>query len=179
MNGDLTFKSPPDFETKSTYQVTVVATDSRNDGELAVTVSVNNVDEDGSVALSSSQPQVESALTATLTDLDDHISNLTWTWETATSTDWVVVKSATSSSGNTDNYTPVDADVGKSVRVTVSYADGHGPNKEETQTSANQVRQKPPTNVAPAFSATTTERSVQENTIGGSEHRRSSSSDGR
>lgn len=167
--GNLTFKSPPNYEAKSSYDVTIVATDSRNVGTLEVTVTIRNLDEDGSVTLSSTQPQVESALTATLTDLDENISGLTWSWETATSTsgDWTGVRTATSSSGNIDSYTPVDADVGKSVRVTVSYTDGHGTNKKESVTSANQVRQKPPTNVAPSFSATTTERSVQENTLAG------------
>ncbi len=165
VDGDLTFKSPPDFETKFTYQVTVVATDSRNDGELAVAVNINNVDEDGSLTLSSRQPQVESVLTATLTDPDEGISALTWTWDTATSTDWTTVRTATSSSGSSDSYTPVDAGVGKSIRVTVSYTDGQGSGKSVTVTSTNPVQEKPPTNVAPTFPPTTdTQLSVPENT---------------
>ena len=165
VDGDLTFKSPPDYETKPTYEVTIVATDSRNDGELAVTVSINNVDEDGSLTLSSRQPQVESVLTATLTDPDEGISALTWTWDTATSTDWTTVRTATSSSGSSDSYTPVDADVGKSIRVTVSYTDGQGSGKSVTVTSTNPVQEKPPTNFAPTFPPTTdTQLSVPENT---------------
>ena len=132
---------------------------------MAVTVSINNVDEAGSVTLSSRQPQVESVLTATLTDLDEDISGLSWNWETATSSNWTTVRTATSSSGNTDSYTPVNADVGKSIRVTVSYTDGHSSGKSETVTSANQVQEKPPTNVAPTFPPTTdTQLSVPENT---------------
>ena len=163
--GNLTFKSPPNYESKSEYEVTIEATDSRNTGTLDVTVNIVNMDEDGSVTLSSRQPQVEATLTATLSDPDEGISTLTWTWETATSSDWTEVRTATSSSGVTDRYTPVEADVGKSVRVTVSYTDGHSSGKSETVTSANQVEEKPPTNAAPTFPPTTdTQLSVPENT---------------
>ncbi|MCE2458069.1 MAG: cadherin domain-containing protein [Dehalococcoidia bacterium] len=166
--GNLTFKSPPDFEIKSTYQVTVVATDSRNPGTLDVTVNIVNMDEAGSVTLSSRQPQVEATLTATLSDPDKGISTLTWTWETATSSDWTEVRTATSSSGVTDSYTPVEGDVGKSIRVTVSYTDGHSSGKSATVTSANQAEEKPPTNFAPTFPPTTdTQLSVPENTSEG------------
>ena len=166
--GNLTFKSPPDFEIKSTYQVTVVATDSRNPGTLDVTVNIVNMDEAGSVTLSSRQPQVEATLTATLSDPDKGISTLTWTWETATSSDWTEVRTATSSSEVTDSYTPVEGDVGKSIRVTVSYTDGHSSGKSATVTSANQAEEKPPTNFAPTFPPTTdTKLSVPENTSEG------------
>ncbi len=163
--GNLTFKSPPNYESKSEYEVTIEATDSRNTGTLDVTVNIVNMDEDGSVTLSSRQPQVEATLTATLSDPDEGISTLTWTWETATSSDWTEVRTATSSSGVTDRYTPVEGDVGKSIRVTVSYTDGHSSGKSATVTSANQAEEKPPTNFAPIFPPTTdTQLSVPENT---------------
>ena len=166
--GNLSFKSPPDYEVKPTYQVTIVATDSRNPGTLDVTVNIVNMDEAGSVTLSSRQPQVEATLTATLSDPDKGISTLTWTWETATSSDWNEVRTATSSSGVTDSYTPVEGDVGKSIRVTVSYTDGHSSGKSATVTSANQAEEKPPTNFAPTFPPTTdTQLSVPENTSEG------------
>ena len=160
--GVLTFNSPPDFETKPTYQVTVEAAEGRKTDTLAVTVNINNVDEDGSLALSNAQPQVGTLFTATLSDPDKGISDLTWTWESATST----VSTTTSSSGTTDSYTPVDADEGKSIRVTVSYTDSQGSGKSATVTSANQVQQPPPQNDPPVFEPTTT-REVPENTPAG------------
>ena len=99
--------------------------------------------------------------TATLTDPDNGIAALTWTWEAGTS----IVKTATLSS-NTDSYTPVNDDENKSIKVTVSYTDGQGPNKTATITSANQVRQPPPVNNAPTLPSTM-DRSVPENTGAG------------
>ena len=160
--GTLTFKSPPDFETKPTYQVTVVATDSRNDGEFAVTVNVNNVEEPGSLTLSNAQPLIGTSFTATLSDPDEDTSDLTWTWEAGTST----VRTATSSSGNADSYTPDTTDEGKIIKVTVSYTDGQGPDKSAIVTSDNQVKQPPPQNDPPAFQSAQS-REVAENTSTG------------
>ena len=117
-----------------------------------------------SVTLSSEQPQRGTQLTATISDPDKDISNLAWTWETATSSDWSTVRTSTSSSGTTDSYTPVDADVGKSIRVTLSYTDGHGSGKSASVTPTNQVRQPPVVNHAPTYQSPTAERSVPENT---------------
>ena len=157
--GTLTFKSPPDFETKPSYQVTVEATDGPNTDRLVVTVNINNLEEEGSLTLSSEQPQRDARLTATLSDPDGDISELTWTWEAGTST----VQTATSSSSTTNSYTPVDGDVGKSIRVTVSYTDVLGSGKSASVTSANQVRQPPVVHHAPTYQSQTTERSVPEN----------------
>ena len=166
VDGKLTFKSPPDFEAKSTYEVTVEATDGTNTDTLTVTVAVNNVEEPGAVTLSSGQPQRDTQLTATISDPDKDISGLTWTWETAINSDWSEVRTATSSSGTTDSYTPVDADVDKSIRVTVSYTDGHYSGKSASVTPANQVRQPPVVNHAPTYPSSA-ERSVPENTEAG------------
>ena len=65
-NGVLRFKSSPDFEmaadddTDNTYEVTIVASDGGEDTTAMkeVTVEVTNVDEDGTVTLSTLQPQV-------------------------------------------------------------------------------------------------------------------------
>ena len=133
--GTLTFKSPPDYEAQSSYDLTVVATGVRESGTLDVTVNITNVDEDGSVTLSPAQPRVNSSVSATLSDPDTDISDLTWKWETSTSTEWTTVRTATSSDGTVDSYTPDDADEGKSLRVTVSYTDGFGSGKSASTTA--------------------------------------------
>ena len=67
-NGSLNFKTPPDHEAPTdkdgdnVYQVTVQASDGTNTGSLPVTITVTNVDEDGTVILSSDQPQTGTAL---------------------------------------------------------------------------------------------------------------------
>ena len=62
------------------YFVTVTVSDGEFTDELDVTVSVTNEDEAGSLTLSSVQPQVDTALTATLTDPDGLVST-DWVWE--------------------------------------------------------------------------------------------------
>ena len=63
-NGALTFNDPPDFEAEADansnniYEVTVTATDSTgNTASRDVTVNVTNVDEPGTVTLSTVQPE--------------------------------------------------------------------------------------------------------------------------
>ena len=56
-----------DFETKTTYEVTVTATDSSHlSTTITVTIEVLNVNEDGVVTLSQLQPQVDTLLRASL-----------------------------------------------------------------------------------------------------------------
>ena len=142
--------------------MTVHASDGRKVGELAVTVNITNIDEPGTVTLLNAQPQVETPLTAELEDPDGSTSDVTWKWENSTSSDaWNTINGATSAS-----YTPVEADVGKSLRATATYTDPQGPNKEASATSANQVQEKPVTNNAPTFPSAA-ERSVPENTAAG------------
>ena len=76
-DGVLAFKSPPNYESpvsgatgtraeKNVYEVTVEATG----GSEAVTVTVENVDEDGSASLNQYQPQVGRGLVASVSDPD-------------------------------------------------------------------------------------------------------------
>ena len=135
-SGQILTKSDLNYESaKNSYTFTVQVTDSRNvqgnadstiDDTTKVTINVTDVDEDGSLTLSPAQPPAASPVTATLSDPDGVISDLTWTWETATTSDWTTVRTATSSDGTVDSYTPADADIGKSLRVTVEYTDGFG-----------------------------------------------------
>ena len=63
--------APPDYETgRSQYTLTVQASDGPNADDLSVTINVINLEEPGTLSLSSEQPQVGSVLTATLTDPD-------------------------------------------------------------------------------------------------------------
>ena len=83
----LTFKASPNFEAPkdvgkdNVYNITVVATDSDDQtDEMDVTVTVTNVEEDGTVTLSLLQPRIGTALTATLTDIDGAVSDVKWQW---------------------------------------------------------------------------------------------------
>ena len=136
------------------------------DDTITVTINVTNVDEVGSVALNSEQPQVGTALNATLTDPDGGISDVSWQW--ASSSDW----DATAETGtwsvitgaDSESYTPVDGDVDNYLRATASYTDPEGSGKSAQAVSVNQVQAAPVINLHPIFSdGTTTTRSVAEN----------------
>ncbi len=164
--GTLRFNDPPDFEDQGAYLVVVEASDgplgasATLTGELLVTVAIVNVEEPGALSLSSLQPQVDTPLTATLTD-EDGVSpgNITWRWESG----GVEISGAV-----LDNYSPVASDVGKRLRVTASYTDGEASGKTAEATSARAVRARPSSNAAPTFPSTETgARDVGQNTLPG------------
>ena len=86
-SGQLQTKAALDYETKSSYSVTVTATDPSGASDtITVTITVTNVgDDEGKVTLSSTQPQVGTQLTATLTDPDGVSGQPTWQWASADS----------------------------------------------------------------------------------------------
>ena len=98
-------------------------------------------DRTGTVALSSTQPRVDTSLTATLTDPDGSISNLAWQWASSAngSSNWATISGAASA-----RYTPVDGDVGNYLRAMASYTDGHGAGKSAQAVTANPVEDAPP-----------------------------------
>ena len=120
---------------------------------------VTNVDEPGSFTLSSTQPETETALTATLTD-PDVVGATTWKWERSTSrtSGWAEITGET-----TGSYTPVAGDRNHYLRVTAAYTDGHGSGKSLMAIGSNPVQLRPPDNTAPDFGSTTATRSVDEN----------------
>ena len=128
--GVLTFAAMPDFENPAdadmdnVYEVTLSADDGTYDAMRTVTVTVTNVDEEGELTLSSTTPAVDVPLTATYTDPDGE-TNLAWQWALEQSDgSYRDIPGATS-----DSYTPVAADEGFHLRVTVTYDDGHGAGK--------------------------------------------------
>ena len=130
-----------------------------------VTVEVTDVDEDGSVSLSTLQPQAGIALNvagtanddaddaaATLKDQDAspaQINAAKWKWEQSSAMDgpWTLISGETSPS-----YTPAVDVAGMYVRLTATYNDKHDDDKTAMATSAYPVRKAPPGgNSAPEF----------------------------
>ena len=182
VDGLLAFMAAPNYETPgdangdNVYEIMVVATDNEGaTGMMSVTVKVTNVNEPGNVALSSVQPRVGVALTATLTDPDGSVSGVAWQWsrsESATG-DYADIEDATSAT-----YTPVggDSDPRYYLKATASYTDGEDSAQSAEMTSVNPVLADT-TNKAPYFPDTDPdaegmqdegrERSVPENTVAG------------
>ena len=129
-----------DYETKDSYLVTVRATDPDNASDtISVTVTVVNVDELGTVTLSSTAPRVGAAITASVTDPDGVVTGETWQWARSAdgSTGWADT-GATSAA-----YTPVQADEDNYLRATASYTDGEGSGKSAEAVSDNAVAAVP------------------------------------
>ena len=129
-DGMLTFKESPNFEapadmdTDNVYMVTVEASDGTTDNVMqAVTVTVTNAGEAGTVTLSADTPRVGTEVTATLDDPDRMVSGEMWQWSRTMdmAAEWTEIDGATDA-----GYTPVQADDGYYLRANVTYADGHG-----------------------------------------------------
>ena len=138
-SGQLRTKAALDFETgTNSYTVIVTAADpSGADDTITVTITVDNVDEAGTVTLSSTQPQVAIELTAVLDDPDGVSGSVTWSWAGSSNgiSSWTPISGATSAA-----YTPVAADVGDYLQATASYTDGEGSGKSAQAVSTNRVQ---------------------------------------
>ena len=150
-NGVLTFRESPDYEEQDGYTVTVKAEAGIHSGSDAVLKTVNidiqNLEEPGTVSLSSVQPQVDTVLTATLED-DDVPSTESWQWYRASSrsSPGTAIDGATSAT-----YTPDSGDVGSYLRAVASYDDGFDTGNTAEGVSANRVQEAPPAPEPPVF----------------------------
>ena len=149
--GALTFLAPPDYEKPSDagrdneYSVVVEASDGSNVGSSEFVVTVTDADDEGTIRLSSDTPMVSVELVATLSDQDDGVSNVEWSWESSRDGGgWGIIEGATESA-----YRPVAGDLGSHLRVKASYADTHGSDQSASVESKAAVAEAP--NRPPAF----------------------------
>ena len=161
----LMFSSAPDYEDpmggaaddSTTYKVTVMAKAGGEMEMVEVTVTVDNVEEPGTVTLTPARPSVGTEITATLED-GDIVSTVTWSWASGDNAD------GTGFSGigtNSATYTPVAADAGKYIGAWATYDDGYASGNainKVTDTAVTQVA----VNAAPAFSSATATRTIAE-----------------
>ena len=174
--GQLRTRAPLDFEEKDTYVVDVEVHDRRDaagasstdvDDVQSVTITVTNVDEAGTVTLSTPTNRVQFTVpvTAELDDPDGSVINLSWQW--ARSTD----RSNWTNFATTSSYTPTEEDDnGSYLRATATYDDGHGGSKSaEAQTA--RVAAAPPANASPPVfpDAEDGQREVAENSDAGTD----------
>ena len=168
--GALSFNDSPDFESAAdenvdnVYSLTIGASDAEgNLTEVDVTVTVTNVDEAGTVTLSSLEPEEGVRITAILADPDGRASNIRWRWARSAdgSTGWVDIDEATSGI-----YTPVPADADHYLRATADYEDRESATGTKTADAATDepVVGIPHINRGPEFiDADPTDRTVNEN----------------
>ena len=132
--GQLRTSEALDFETKPSYSVTVEVHDGFDslgspstavDDSQSVTITVENVEELGTVTLTSDTATIQARVpvTATLAD-DDGPTGITWQWYRSPNgrTGWVNILNARSAT-----YTPtLEEDKDNYIRATASYRDGEG-----------------------------------------------------
>ena len=176
--GQLTFKKIPNYEASvdangdNVYMVTVVVTDAGINGqgklsaERDMVVTVTNMEEEGTVTLSSVQPKVGVELTAMLSDPDGGETDMKWQWYNdginADDLDANAIDGATSAT-----YSPKAEDAGDTpiiLHVRASYTDAEGSGKSAMATATNAVVADQ-ANRAPVFKPKPTSRSVKENYV--------------
>ena len=152
--GVLRFDPAPDFEALTeaghdtdsngnmVLHVRVRAVESGNQVSVdyPVTISVTNVDEEGRVEFLSTQPRVGAALTAVVTDPDGDMDVRSRLWERLGDTgDWeeVILPEPRGPSTYPElvSYTPVEADIGKRLRLTVGYLDGESEDADDRKSA--------------------------------------------
>ena len=149
---ELMFSSAPDYEmprgramsdsNTNTYMVTLKANDGTYMDTHDVTVMVTNMKEDGTVMLSSMTPVVGVELTASLTDSDGGVMDVTWVWETSSDMSTWAAGSGTdeaNADGTASTYTPDSADDGMYLRATAMYTDDYDSGNEEMATTTRAV----------------------------------------
>ena len=134
--GQLQTRAALDHETKAAYAAVIIAFNpSGGSATISVTIHVDNVEEPGTVTLSSGRFTVGETIVATLTDPDGSIAETRWLWEKSLDKiAWTAIGGATSA-----EYTPILEDVGHYLRVTGSYSDGEGPSKAASGISDEPV----------------------------------------
>ena len=158
-------KTALNYEARNSYSVTVRASDGSLATDAAITISVLNEDEEGTVTLSTSSPRARTPLTARLTDPDGGVTGVTWQWATSTDqSNWTDIYGATS-----QTLSPGDTEVNSYLRATASYTDGQGPGKTAQGQSANAVGTGPNRSPSTLDSGTTVSRTVAENTAADTE----------
>ena len=113
-------------------------------------------------------------MTTTHSDLDGEITGAEWQWSKSRSKSgsYNAIEDA-----EAETYSPVSGDVGFYLRATVTYTDGHGPDKSAMATSAHTVQAINLPNNPPVFpdqdsempgdQSDTATRMVEENTAAG------------
>ncbi len=178
-DGVLGFKADhkPDFEEKSSYSISVVASSGtgarRRSTTLDVTIEVVDGEDPGAVSLSQRQPQVDIEISATVSDPDGGVGTGRWRWSRSAvigvgadgtplaecqedpdteipvvdEGSWTPIDGATTAA-----YTPKPADLGRCLRATATYTDNIGDAEEQaTGVLEAPVQIDSPVNAAPRF----------------------------
>ena len=179
--GQLRVKEPLDFEEQETYIVTIDVSDRRDASGRSSThiddtienaiITVENVDEEGSVELTTVTNSIQATvgILTELSDPDGNLSNINWQWARSSNrSDWAnIATGATYTPSATDDTDSDDEDQGNYLRATATYTDGQGSGKTAELVTA-RVAAPPPTNAAPVFpDSENGQRELREDAVNG------------
>jgi len=142
-SGVITFNSVPDYETKTSYSITVNVSDGTNTTTQSVTVSVTNVNDNNPVVTSASSfsaaenQTAVGTVTATDGDTSDTLSY------SLTGTDASALSINSSSGVITFNSAP-DYETKSSYSITVNVSDGTNTTTQAMTISINNLNDNPP-----------------------------------
>ena len=170
--GALSFTTAPNYEVKSSYTVTVRASDGVNTTNHPVTVTVTDVDEDEGLLPLPRRPFIGIGYIAAFeVGKGDAVQSPMWVWARSMSLSgpWADITVAATAA----TYVPVGADRDHYLRVTASYNDGHGQGRKTLQATSELPtlpdipNNRPPTFPSPLFTGGATGLSVDENATAG------------
>ncbi len=179
-DGVVTFVKTPNYEApedsggNNVYEFTVVATDvgsgpSRRNVSQAVTVTVGDVEEAGTLAVDNLSPAAGETVTFTLTDPDGSIDTTSMNWaiqSKAPGGSWARVSGVLTPASTTFPWV-VDEDVtGEAIRAMVTYTDRRGSGKTALSQETAEVTADPIVNAPPRFRGDSS-WSVEEGPAGG------------
>ena len=170
MNGVLAFNSSrpaPDHEAKSSYYPKVEASSGTDTISQTLSITINDLNEEGTLILPPQAPQVAVGYVATFAE-GDHVTSQSWTWHRSSSrSTWPDDAQPLA----TDQiYTPEADDVDSYLRVTVDYNDGHGEKTlqavSEGRVQAIELDNRPPTFPSNPIGRTVSENSDDRTRVG-------------
>ena len=151
LDAALNYEQPGDEDGKNTYEVAVLVSDHKNpdgttdadksaDARRPLTITVTDVDEDGTVSLDPDPPQALAPLMATLNDPDRDSGRVTWKWERSEDSTgpWDIINGESEA-----RYTPSLDDTGDFLRATARYTDRLSSSNQTAEEVSDQVRDAP------------------------------------
>ncbi|MBT5280212.1 MAG: hypothetical protein HOL71_04205, partial [Euryarchaeota archaeon] len=134
-SGSGTLTGTPGDANVGTTAVTITATDGEGGvGTQSFNIVVANINDIGSVDMSGTFTE-DQVITATVTDADNDGTSDTYTYQWASSSDL----SSWSNIGTSSTYTLTQSDVGKYIRISVSYTDDDGTVESHSDTHLTVV----------------------------------------
>ena len=130
-------KRPLDRSVKRIHNLVVRVNDgNRGTATAEVVITVIGDDQLGEVVIVPDRPLEGLPVSAYLNDADGVVGEVNWQWSTADSADG---SSAALPGATSNTYRPTETDVGKYLKVTARYDDGHGTGKSTEGISADPV----------------------------------------